>query len=750
MTPIVFIVLPIPFLFDQKRNAPLGVMYVASQVEGCVVVDLRGVERSHWLEKIPEAKIYGISSTSLDYDIAVDLAKMLRAERSGLLMLGGAHATVSKEGTIDPIFDIVVRGEGEQVIKDFMKMQYVPAGCGIQLTLSRQPILSLRDLYPAREKMGLEGFASPELVPGQETPQWGATIIGSRGCPYNCAFCLPKGTLVLTAELKWVPIEDLKVGDRVIGTNRGLHRRKLTESRIRATFYRMSNLYKITTSHGTVYSSPEHPWLTHGSRWLQADQLKVGQHLRFISSPRPSLPDTLEYKMGYIAGVTEGDGYLKSQLFTRKGKQYISYRFRLVGDDEMVDAFKGYAYDMKIYLHEQKFNPGKLYKVTRAIVTDKRTDFEKLTQIVKSEDTPEFKRGFLAGFYDAEGGWSSAPRFHNRDEELKKRIEGYLHEFSFKTVRDVSKADHCGAVRVTGGNAEYIRLMSLIQPKVIHKRTLQQLHVHCRAKILSIERQEKAVEVYNLTTETQDFIADGFITHNCANKAIWQGRVTKRPVDQIVAEITGLQARYGIDRYRFHDDTITTSRKRIQHLCRELEPLGIIWRCNTRAKELDLETAKMMKWAGCVEVGFGMEAASDAALKMIGKRATVADSMRTVEIAKKAGIPVKVFMIIGLPGDFGDISGRFIKLMKETEPDAVNLNTLAPFPGSDIYEHPRNYGIKLLQKDFTKYRLFYGLKNHEYEAPFPFEYEEISAEELKAHRKIMLDYIEDHGMNKIG
>ncbi len=422
MIRIAFIVLPIPFLFDQKRNAPLGVLYCASQIEDSVVVDLRGVDRSQWLRKIPQAQIYGISSTSLDYDIALDLAHMLRADRPGRIMLGGVHATVSP--SVDPVFDIVVKGEGDNIIRKIIDEITITYGPTPQLIYGRHPVYSLRDIYPAREKIGLDGFASPELIPGDRTKFWGTTIIGSRGCPYNCAFC--------------------------------------------------------------------------------------------------------------------------------------------------------------------------------------------------------------------------------------------------------------------------------------------------------------------------------------ANKALWQGRVTKRPTDQIIGEIKGLIDRYGIKHYRFHDDTITTSKKRIHELCLQLEPLGIQWRCNTRAKELDIETAKMMKDSGCVEVGFGMESASDEALLRINKKATVADSMKTVEIAKKAGIPVKVFFIVGLPGDFGDISGRFIKLMKDTEPDAVNLNTLAPFPGTDVYEHPEKYGVKFLERDFTKYRLFYGLKNHEYESPFPIEYEEMSADELKAHRKIMLDYIQEKGLNKIG
>ena len=60
-TKIVLIVLPIPFLSDPKRNAPLGIMYVAAVLEQAgydvSLVDLRGLDQQAWLSAIPEADI---------------------------------------------------------------------------------------------------------------------------------------------------------------------------------------------------------------------------------------------------------------------------------------------------------------------------------------------------------------------------------------------------------------------------------------------------------------------------------------------------------------------------------------------------------------------------------------------------------------------------------------------------------------------------------------------------------------------
>lgn len=418
MTAIAFIVLPSPFVLDQKRNAPLGVMYLASQIDDCVIVDLRGVEKKDWLSHIPEAYAYGISATSIDYDLAVELANMLKADRSGTRILGGAHATVAKN--IDPVFDVVVKGEGENAIKavDWTRFKRM----AIQLPVSLD-VRNINGLYPAREKLPVESFASTELVPNKDA-LLATTVIGTRGCPYNCAFC--------------------------------------------------------------------------------------------------------------------------------------------------------------------------------------------------------------------------------------------------------------------------------------------------------------------------------------ANHALWGGTIKHRPILEIIKEIKMLKDQYGIKMIKFHDDTLTMSHKRLNSLCHHLDKLDIVWRCNTRAKELDRHTARMMKSSGCVEVAFGVEAACDTALRLVRKRATCADNLKTIETAKEAGIPVKAFFMVGLPGDFGDVSGRFIEFCEEAQPDAVGLSTLSPFPGSDIYEHQAEYGIKLLDPDFTKFKMYYGLNNDECDAPIMFEYNEISADELKYHRRKMLEYIEAKGMNKIG
>ncbi len=156
----------------------------------------------------------------------------------------------------------------------------------------------------------------------------------------------------------------------------------------------------------------------------------------------------------------------------------------------------------------------------------------------------------------------------------------------------------------------------------------------------------------------------------------------------------------------------------------------------------------MLMECGCDEVAIGVETASQEALDSCGKRITVEQSKRGIKTAKECGLKVKAFFIIGLPKDFGDVSRRDIEFIEECKPDAVNLSTLSPFPDSKLYDTPREaYGLKFRTDDISKYRMCYGLWGNEANEDFAFEYDEMSNEQLKYHRRVLLEYIQKKGLD---
>ena len=112
------IIPPDPFLGDDKRNAPLGILYIASVAReagyNVSVTDLRGKKEDDLTKHLKlDCSVYGFTSSTPSYYNALNLAREIKLQNSkALTVLGGIHATSLPE-KINPEFDKVVIGEGE-------------------------------------------------------------------------------------------------------------------------------------------------------------------------------------------------------------------------------------------------------------------------------------------------------------------------------------------------------------------------------------------------------------------------------------------------------------------------------------------------------------------------------------------------------------------------------------------------------------------------------------------------------------
>src|SRR5438309_5803383 len=104
------------------------------------------------------------------------------------------------------------------------------------------------------------------------------------------------------------------------------------------------------------------------------------------------------------------------------------------------------------------------------------------------------------------------------------------------------------------------------------------------------------------------------------------------------------------------DDELNLNRHRMMDICEKFKAIkkdykDFCWRGFLVVAKTDEEMFKAMKESGCYECATGIESMSPKILLNIRKPATVEQNMRFIHLAKKAGLRVKVFMIMGLPGE---------------------------------------------------------------------------------------------------
>ncbi len=236
----------------------------------------------------------------------------------------------------------------------------------------------------------------------------------------------------------------------------------------------------------------------------------------------------------------------------------------------------------------------------------------------------------------------------------------------------------------------------------------------------------------------------------CASPRMYGGVRFRSPAD-IAAEIESLRLRrppgYQIDRLTFLDDLLTVNLLWLRKFRDAIAPLRIQFKSNARVDTLDAQKIALLQEAGCIQLGLGVESVNQYTLDIIQKEQTVEQSRQAIALCKEAGLKTGLFLIIGLPGDFGDLSGRIIEFLKETQPDKVCVNSFIPFPGCSIYYSPRHYGLRFRDNyslDNLKMRL--GNTEDELDQDFTIEYAQMSNEDLKYHRRKVVEFVQQRGL----
>jgi len=184
------IIPPDPFLGDDKRNAPLGILYIASVAReagyNVSVTDLRGKKEDDLTKHLKlDCSVYGFTSSTPSYYNALNLAREIKLQNSkALTVLGGIHATSLPE-KINPEFDKVVIGEGEnsflQLLNDIKENKNKRFYQSENIKDLDSIPFPTRDLIPYDSAFSKNAFS----VGGE----YSGTIITTRGYPSNCSFC---------------------------------------------------------------------------------------------------------------------------------------------------------------------------------------------------------------------------------------------------------------------------------------------------------------------------------------------------------------------------------------------------------------------------------------------------------------------------------------------------------------------------------------------------------------------------------
>jgi DNA repair photolyase len=361
------------------------------------------------------------------------------------------------------------------------------------------------------------------------------TINVYRGCSHACVYCLGGDTPILMADGRTKPLADLRAGDAVYGTVWDGKYRRYARTEVLAHWSTVKPAYRVTLEDGTeLVASGDHRFLTRRG-WKHVTGSEQGSHRRphltvnnkLMGTGRfASPPDGGEkYRRGYLCGMVRGDGHLGRYTYLRSsGTQNNVFRFRLaLADLEPLRRTQTYLEDLGVSTDEFVFQQavGARQQI-HAIRNSTRLGVGAVEAIIcwPTTQSDEWSKGFLAGIFDAEGSYDSndALRISNTNRAILEQITSCLRRFGFSfQIETNSRANPVTYVRLLGGLREHLRFFHTVDPAITRKRTIEGRAIKNNAplRVVSIESLGVDLPMFDITTGTGDFIANGVVAHNC-------------------------------------------------------------------------------------------------------------------------------------------------------------------------------------------------------------------------------------------
>jgi DNA repair photolyase len=354
-------------------------------------------------------------------------------------------------------------------------------------------------------------------VPEQSQVPFRWTINPYRGCSHACTYCLKGDTPILMADGRTKPLQDIRPGDAIYGTTLDRFYRRYVITEVRDHWSTVKAAYRVTLADGTEFvTSADHRFLTmngwkHVTRAepgrAQRAYLTTNDRMKGLGRFTPLPADSPGYRRGYVCGMVRGDS-------------------RMLAHPEATGRLIDYMSDPTGVAHLFEFAQGYESAIPALVAgfsgsDDEPRDHDPVDDLVEWPDTPDedWCKGFLAGIFDAQGSNSrGALRISHADPEILEWTAWCLDRLGFKTgTDDPGRPSGRQCLRLLGGVRARLRFMHTVDPATTSKCNLAGLSVKSDPglRIASIERMGVDLKLYDITTGTGDFIANGVVSHNC-------------------------------------------------------------------------------------------------------------------------------------------------------------------------------------------------------------------------------------------
>jgi anaerobic magnesium-protoporphyrin IX monomethyl ester cyclase len=207
----------------------------------------------------------------------------------------------------------------------------------------------------------------------------------------------------------------------------------------------------------------------------------------------------------------------------------------------------------------------------------------------------------------------------------------------------------------------------------------------------------------------------------CAANALYPSPPYRaRSPHLVVDEIEGMVNEHGLDSFLIADDTFTLCPERAMRICDLIleRGLAVKWTCEARVNTMTPKLARKLAQAGCTGVQYGIETGNAEIMKRIRKGIKLDQVEKVVKLTQFAGLDIVCSFIVSHPWDTEEtilqtirlgrkLDGLGASLQRKRQPECGRVTStytvLTPLPGTYIYDHAEELGIRFLTKDWDRF-----------------------------------------------
>jgi radical SAM superfamily enzyme YgiQ (UPF0313 family) len=171
----------------------------------------------------------------------------------------------------------------------------------------------------------------------------------------------------------------------------------------------------------------------------------------------------------------------------------------------------------------------------------------------------------------------------------------------------------------------------------------------------------------------------------CSNSFMWSGKPQLRSLNSISAEINEIVDEWNVDYLRVKGDSFSDIPKETKPIANVIKEFEINWEVNIRWATITEDLLEFFMECGCRKVFVGLESGSDKLLTYMKKGCTKDMIREKARMLNMLRIQWHLFCMVGFPVETISDMQETLDFVMEIQPTSVSLNSLAPLPGTKVY-----------------------------------------------------------------